>query len=200
MSSTSVIKEIRNQQIEEFISRLENLKNDRRGDLAILKRNAGNTIAESKGVYQTFYQILPRGIAGSYNEEIYYLIATLYSHNRYPAKGDLAKGDFGTTMRFVKDKTGSENIDHRMSFLLDSNFDRVGGHPGGGEVPYRLRQCIKLANGHEVGVNWPKLLFDLMRWDHPDKWVQKRWAESYFGYIKNTENGSNDQSKDRNEE
>lgn len=196
MSSTSETQDIKNNQIEEFISRLEGLEKDNRGDLAVLKRNAGNTLAESKGVYQAFYNILPYGIAGSRNEEVYYLVATLYGHNKYRAKGN-----FGSTMRVVKDKTGSENINHRMSILLDSNFDHISHmYPGGGEIPYRLRQCVKLANSHEAGINWSQLLMDLTRWEYPEKWVQKKWAKSYFGYMKSTENDSNELSEIKKEE
>jgi CRISPR system Cascade subunit CasB len=165
---------------EYFLSRLRELD---RGEIAILKRNAGNTIAESRGTYKIFYRIFPPWISNSRNEEVFFLIATLYGLNDYAIKGD-----FGTTMRWVKAKSPTDSLDHRISVLLDSDFDLIEGYrPGGGEMAYRLRQCVKLANGHGIGVDWPKLLGDLQRWQYPEKRVQKAWARSYFGHEKPNE-------------
>ena len=77
-----------------------------------------------------------------------------------------------------------------MATLIDSDLDLIDGHkPGGGELAYRLRQTVKLANGHEVGVDWLQLLKDLERWQYPEKRVQKAWARSYFGHEKETAKG-----------
>ncbi len=58
---------------------LENLKNLSRGDIAVLKRAAGGTIAEGKNVMGLFYRILPHPLVGDINEEIYFLVSTLYA-------------------------------------------------------------------------------------------------------------------------
>lgn len=163
---------------EEFIKRLSTLD---RGDLATLKRNAGYTIGESRGAVRTFYRILPLGVASKHNEEIYFMVATLYGLNKYRFTGD-----FGSTMRTVKikNKSDSDSIDKRMTILLDSDLDLIDGYqPGGGELAYRLRQCIRLAESKEVGIDWPQLIKDLQYWTHPSKKVKKRWANSYFGYA-----------------
>lgn len=161
---------------EEFINRLSLLN---RGDMAALKRNAGNTIGESRGAVQTFYRILPPGVASKYNEEIYFLVATLYGLNKYRFTGD-----FGWTMRTVRKSSDLESVDKRMTILLDSDFDLIGGYqPGGGEMAYRLRQNVRLANSKEVGVDWLQLVKDLEYWTHSEKKVKKRWANSYFGFA-----------------
>ncbi|CAJ36457.1 type I-E CRISPR-associated protein Cse2/CasB [Methanocella arvoryzae] len=168
---------------EEFLANLAKMAESDRGGMAILKRNAGNTIAESRGAMKTFYSLLPYGISDSPYEEIYFLIATLYGHNKYRFTGD-----FGQTMKLVRESSNSESIDQRVSTLLDSEFNIVDGiKPGGGELAYRLRQCVKLASGHEIGVDWYRLLQDLKYWGYPEKRVQKRWARSYFGYGKPVE-------------
>lgn len=165
---------------EAFVAKLSMLNP---GDLAILKRNAGNTLAESHGAIPVFYRILPYELAGKHYEEIFFLIATLYGLNKYRMTGD-----FGLTMRRVKEKA-SESVDHRFMVLLDSDFDTIDGNrPGGGELAYRLRQCVKLANSKEVGVDWVRLLKELQYWRHENKYVQKRWASSYFGQRPADEN------------
>ncbi|MFH0800825.1 MAG: type I-E CRISPR-associated protein Cse2/CasB [bacterium] len=164
--------------ISDFINSLKVLS---RGDKAVLRRNAGNTLARSRNALGLFYRIVPHGIAGGRYEEIFFLVATLFGYNEVPHSGD-----FGTTMRKVKQFTQSNSpnsLDRRMAILLDSDFDWVEHSlNGGGEIAYRLRQCVKLAAGHHVGVDWPALLNDLLWWMHSDKKARKRWARSYFGH------------------
>jgi CRISPR system Cascade subunit CasB len=151
--------------------------------LAILRRNAGHTIAESRGAIGLFYRILPRQMAGSREEEIFFLIASLYGLNAYAHKGD-----FGSTYSLVRRISGSESIDRRFTILLDSEFDVIDGiRPGGGELAFRLRQAVKLAAGKSVGVDWPRLLADLTKWNEPWRAIRKQWARSYFG--QNSQNG-----------
>jgi CRISPR system Cascade subunit CasB len=166
----------------------ENLAKLDRGDLAVLKRNTGNLISQSRQAMGLFYRLLPHEVANSRDEELYFLVATLYGYNHEFAE----EGDFGTTMHRVKiaregsaEETGSLSpIDRRMAILLDSELDLADGfRPGGGEASYRLRQCVKLAAGARVGINWPLLLKDLTQWSHPDKKVRKRWARSYYGAV-----------------
>ena len=145
-----------------FVERLSKLD---RGDLAILKRNAGTTLAESRGAMKIFYQMYPSRDRDR-DEEIFFLIATLYGLN--PHSGH---GNFGRTMRSIRDAGGSPDaMDRRMGILLDSEFDLVDGYrAGGGELSYRLRQCVKLAGSRQIGIDWPQLLEDLRWWGHPSK-------------------------------
>ena len=159
--------------VEIFLDKLASLD---RGELAVLRRNASCTLAEARNAAGLFYRLLPPGVSER-DEEIYFLVATLYGLNKHKSKDD-----FGATMRTVKIKTGREGIDRRMAILLDSEFDLIDGfRSGGGEMAYRLRQCVKLASGHEVGVDWGALLRDLLQWSRPGKRVRKQWARSYYG-------------------
>ncbi len=165
---------------ERFVSRLGELS---RADLAVLKRNAGRTIAESHGAASVFFRLYPPRDRDR-DEEIFFLVATLYGLN--PRR---LTGNFGKTMRALKKSGMAEDAaDRRMSILLDSDFDLVDGfRPGGGELAYRLRQYVKLAASKEVGVDWQQLLDDLRWWGHPQKRAQKRWARSYFGTTASAE-------------
>ena len=127
---------------EEFVNNLKALK---RADLAVLKRNAGHTVAESRGAMGLFYRVLPQKMVGSMSEDIYFWVATLYPLNRQDHDGD-----FGATMRAVKTLRGktkeNDSMDRRMNALLDSEFESVSGAPfAGGAMTYRLRQAVKLA-------------------------------------------------------
>jgi len=165
---------------EQFAQRLDQLP---RGDRAILRRNAGRTLAESRGVMPIFFRIF-RGLPAE--EEIYFLVATLHATNR--AGG--TPGNFAATMRALsRSASGDDPVDRRMRLLLDATFDLLDGYkPGGGELAFRLRQCTKLAGSRGVGVDWIQLIKDLRGWGHPDRYVQKRWARSYFGAPARPEN------------
>jgi CRISPR system Cascade subunit CasB len=157
-----------------FIDRLGDLP---RGNLATLRRDAGCTIAESRGGMDIFYRLYGNG--DERVEEIYFLVATLFDLNRDRP----VAGNFGATMRAARPPgSGDHPLDRRMSILLDSQFGLVDGYkPGGGELGFRLRQCVKLAASKRAGVNWPQLVEDLTWWSHPDKKPQKRWARAYYG-------------------
>jgi len=171
---------------QEFITKLKNLKESDRGAYTALKRAAGSNIAQSRqGAIAAFYKILPYPLMNSRKEEIYFIVATLYGHNdEYHFTGN-----FGETLCGVKDKFDSESLDHRLTGLLDSNFE-TSKHRiiKGGELAYKLRQLVKLAKSKDLGINWLQFLKDLKNWNHPEKFVQKKWARSYFGYKRELKN------------
>ena len=152
----------------DFIERVKRLS---RGELAALRRNAGNTLPEARGV-AWFYRLLDD--EGYRNLEVYFLVATLVGLNPYALRGD-----FGVTMRAVQGKANPEGVERRFCILLDADWE-TPGRAGGGELPFRLRQLVKLAAAHQVGVDWAQLLVDLGRWHWQGKRVQRQWAESFY--------------------
>ncbi len=166
------------QEAMEFVSRLTLLRDgDERGELAKLRRAAGRPVGQAGGALGLFYRLLPQGTY--WDEEIYLLIATLFAiQARRKLKS--AQVDFGATMAALRAKEGAATLDRRMAILLDSDFDRIDGRTGGGSLSYRLRQAVRYAESHDVGVDWARLLADLLRWTDPERRVQKRWARSYY--------------------
>jgi CRISPR system Cascade subunit CasB len=49
------------------------------------------------------------------------------------------------------------------------------------QLHFRLRQAAKFLQSCRVRVNWLQLLEDVLQWEHPDRFIQQRWARSYFG-------------------
>ena len=145
-----------------------------RGDLAILKRNAGNSLAESRNA-MWFYRLLDEQ-QRKQGPELAFLLATLYGLNQRSCTGN-----FGATMRVLSQHSSASAIERRFLILLDSEFDRdERGLSAGGEAAFRFRQLVKLAASKEVGIDWPSLLFDLRRWSHPGRIVQKKWSDDFF--------------------
>lgn len=154
----------RQQQVAAFITALARLDNAGR---ARLKRNAGRTLNEARDVHRIFYQALPYEVAGRPEEEIYFLIATLYPLAKARSDG----ATLGTTLRMARLLRESESIDRRFQALIDSDLD---------QLRFRLRQIVRLIAASEQAIDWGQLLNDLLAWNHPDRYVQLRWARDYF--------------------
>lgn len=151
-----------NDKIGSFIQKLSVLD---AGDRARLKRNAGKPLAESRNVLTLFYHLLPTGLPHQ-QEELYFLVATLY-----PVAEGGGSGDFGSALRNARVVSNSQGLDRRVEILLDSDLS---------QLPFRLRQAVHFLQSNRVRLNWPALLADLLYWSHPERFVQQRWAKSYF--------------------
>lgn len=146
-----------------FIGKLRQLDP---GDRARLKRNAGETLESSRQVLSLFYRLLPYGVP-AYQEEVYFLVATLY-----PLAEECSSGDFGASLHRARgEEKYAKGLDRRVENLLDADM---------GQLPFRLRRSVQFLHSQRVRVNWVGLLDDLLWWSHPDRKVQQRWARSYF--------------------
>ncbi len=165
----------------EFINKLNNASS---GDLASLKRSSGSILTESEGNYGIFYKLLPPYITKPIEEEIYFIVACLFPLNEYSLKGN-----FGKTMFLTKMRISTETINLRFNRLLNCKVDS-SSMSSIRELSFLLRQCVKLANSQEIGVDWLQLLYDLKRWNSTSKFVQRQWARSYFYQKQETEEKS----------
>lgn len=146
----------------QFLGKLERLN---AGERARLKRDAGKTLAEA-GSLGLFYRLAPPGLSAR-EEEMYFLIASLY-----PLGAAARRGNLGEALRRARSRQNARGLDRRVEILLDADA---------AQFPHRLRQAVKYLRSNRVGVHWPELLEDALRWNSPFRAVQKRWARSYFG-------------------
>ena len=160
-----------------FVKRLETLREVDRGKIAALRRNAGNTLGQARGVawIEGWLDGAPRE-----HDEQFFLVATLFDLNREHARTE----DFGASMKRVSE-SASDSFERRFLTLLDAEYDLMedaldGAKKGGGEVAYRLRAMTRLAASKNVGIHWPILLADLCCWEMPGKPVQKKWARNFY--------------------
>lgn len=168
----------RQRQIAEFVANLERL--DAAGR-ARLKRNAGRSLGEARDVHRVFFQALPYELVGrTWDEETYFLVATLF-----PMADSRGGGvSLGGTLRQVRHSRESASIDRRFQTLIDSDRE---------QLPFRLRQAVRLAAASEQAIDWAQLLEDLQRWDWDGKPIQLRWAKDYFvGRLEATDHAINE--------
>lgn len=146
-----------------FIEYLEKHAEDR-AMLAELRRGLGRMPGEASGM---FPYVVPF-IQSPYEEADLYLIASLFA--LHPAS--IPYGNFGGHLRTVADSAGDDvATTRRFVQLLRQQRESI-------DSP--LRQHISLLKSQEIAVNWHQLLFDLRQWEHPDHYVQKQWAGSYW--------------------
>lgn len=149
--------------IKEFITRLGQLDS---GGRARLKRNAGKRLSEAKhetlGLFYRLFTVPPKPT----QEETFFLLATLY-----PLAEGGGQGNLGALLRQARNEKNSKGLDRRMAILLDSDETQLA---------FRLRQAILLLHSSRIKLDWPCLLLDLLYWTHPEKFVQRQWARSYY--------------------
>ncbi|MCA9994336.1 MAG: type I-E CRISPR-associated protein Cse2/CasB [Anaerolineales bacterium] len=178
---------IRDKQIKEFIANLAQLDD---GERAKFKRNAGNSLTESHQVRLLFYQkVLPYGISSPWQEERYFLIATLYPFDKKlrdknrqadtptadePDEGETAVSSsnfsLGTSCRHARSDQNQSGLDRRFARLLDADAQ---------QMPFQLRQIIMRLTTDWVAIDWTQLTDDLLRWEHSNRYVQRNWARDY---------------------
>lgn len=148
--------------VVEFCKRLSQLDS---GERARFKRNAGRTLSDAHNVLGLFFRLLPPNVS-RYQEETYFLVATLF-----PLAESGGEGNLGDALYRARDKKRPQGLDRRVEILLDANRE---------QLPFRLRQAIRLLYSKHIPVNWPRLLQDLLAWNSPKRWVQENWARAYF--------------------
>jgi CRISPR system Cascade subunit CasB len=165
-------------QVIEFLGKLTKLD---AGDKAKLKRDAGKTLAEAQSI-GLFYRLFPYGVHAA-QEEIYFLVATLY-----PLADSGGAGNFGASLRRARDPKPEMNkgLNRRVEVLLDSDAAQLN---------FRLRQAVRFLKSKRVPVNWQQLLQDLLWWNHAKRFVQKEWARAYFA-LPEKQNGDSDNPQD----
>lgn len=67
------------------------------------------------------------------------------------------------------DKRKLTSTESRFITLIDADSE---------QLPYRLRQMVALFK--EYAIDFNSLSKDLLSWDHPDKFIQVRWAREFY--------------------
>ncbi|HNP69641.1 MAG TPA: type I-E CRISPR-associated protein Cse2/CasB [Kouleothrix sp.] len=162
-----------------FLARLGRLDP---GGLAQLRRAAGQSLAEARGGYSVFFTLLPTAIERPREQERYFLVATLYAlttrggeHARQRDGVSLGSA-LGRVRQAQLAATGQRpdariSLDRRFAALCDADAE---------QLPFRLRQIVRLLHAQGQVLDWERLLRDLAAWEHADHYVQRRWMREYY--------------------
>lgn len=158
----------------QFVGYLLNLAKEGqedRGALADLRSGLGKK--EPGKMARLHKHVVPYLPEKNFDDRWYYLIATLFGVFPQHRKGC----SLGTAFQFMKHK--SDSMEARFVALLNAHPDDLDDH---------LRHVVSLLKNNEQPLDWFRFFEDLLRWDHPDRYVQLKWARDF--YKSNTGNVS----------
>ena len=151
---------------------LELQRRQDRAAFAVLRRAAASEPGRSADAFPLVLPWVPENARQRRDEWAYFLVATLFA--LHPAHAEA--GNFGRTMWRTATE-GSEkpnpSADLRFRRLLEADRD---------DLPGLLRSAVRLAASRAAPppVNYDLLLTHLLAWNHPDAWVQREWARTYW--------------------
>ncbi len=135
--------------------------------VATLRRS----LAEEPGAFAAafpFVEPLLYGV-GTRHRRSAYLAAGLWALAQRRASG--APISLVEALRRKGAGSDSRGAERRLTSLLDADSD---------ELVWRLRQAVQLVVADGQALDWPRLLDDLLSWQHPQRWVQQRWAREFW--------------------
>ena len=83
-------------------------------------------------------------------------------------------------MERVARDSGSSSVESRFVALLDADTD---------EIVWRLRHAVALTSSLGLSIDWSELLNDLLHWESPTRYVQRKWARIYWQHAQPPEPG-----------
>lgn len=158
-----------------FVTYLETLKEDKAA-LAALRLGLGQPPGTVPAMYPYVIRYLPNdAYNGSWKEQTYYLIASLYGlHPESIGVGNLGSHFYHA----IEDPNHMEALERRFTALLTANPQ---------DFHFYLRQAISFLSSKEVPINWHQLMRDVLYLENFTSSIQKRWANQFWSPMKKTE-------------
>jgi CRISPR system Cascade subunit CasB len=105
----------------------------------------------------------------------FYVVGALFAWHPKQENGQSFAASFGKLWKqqrkLWKQQSRSDSVEARFFALLNSHPD---------DLPDHLRQAVGLLRAQEIGLDWFRLLRDLVRWSRPNRTVQNRWAREFY--------------------
>ncbi len=154
-----------------FFERLNALGN---GERAALRRKTGTMLQEAdSSSLAAFYRCLP-SLVPSHEEDKWFAIACLRC--LWDAGTETGKPFEACIAKLIAEKELSDSTRHRVEILLDTRWDKDG------YMLTKLARLVKLIKQKSDGtqIQFPDLLWDLIRWNANTQLVQRKWARAIF--------------------
>lgn len=150
-----------------FLTGLQKRIENDNGAKAALKRALSGEPRHLRDVYSLVLPYL-EGIS-EWQQDNWLFVASLSAY--YPQSIKDNQRDFGYSCRQLANKSESEGTERRFKALLDTASADL--HPP-------IAALVRQIKSKEVSVDYPKLIADLCRWDHPDQYIQDHWARTFW--------------------
>lgn len=125
--------------------------------------------------------VLPTLKAGSnrFEEDDAILLAGLFALHPETGSSSIAEA-----LKIVFRKTESESIENRFRALLGAKKTELSTH---------LRHAVSLIGSKQIALDWNDLYRAIRYWDHPDDFIRRKWARSFWA----EKNGDNDNDENQ---
>jgi len=161
-----------------FLNRL--LAEGDRGALAALRRGLGKKPGTSAEMHRYVAPFISEKTS-AWRSDCLYICAALYAEwhqGRTTAAVD-EPSDLGSSFRRLAIKSDSESLEKRFEALLACHCEELHVH---------LRHAVSLLRSKDVSLDWGQLLYHITNWNHMRRWVQRQWAQSFWGNVVSVEN------------
>lgn len=165
-----------------LIARLVQLKErDDRAALAALRRGLGKPAGAASEMFPYVEPFIPVNDYAR-NVDAAYLVASLFGlHPNHGGPSDDARSrqqrGFGASLAHIRRREGGEDEDEGVARRLGAllNCDREA-------LPEHLRHLVTLFHSRslETPIDFGQLYDDIVRWDAPDRHVQRDWAAGFW--------------------
>lgn len=144
----------------------------RRADRATIKRARTGHETQRILARRIYHQLVPIGLAHTrWTMDLVERVASLFVLN--PLGKDTGEG-LGNALRTLahRPEVSSDAVDRRFTVLLAAGPDTLDTH---------LARFFTRLHGAGVPVDYAQLTLHLQNVDHPSRWVQRRWADEFWG-------------------
>lgn len=154
-----------NNPIREFINYLLKLaREENRGALSDLRSGLRADPGLAPRMYRRVVPYL--GERQQREDRWFYVVGAMFGAN----PRHVSKNTMGKCFKALSE-SGSDSIEKRFIALL-------GSHPD--DLHLHLYHATGLLESKEIGVDYYRLMEDLMNWNNPGRVVQNKWARDYY--------------------
>lgn len=160
----------------------DRIKNDN-GAKADFKRALSG---EDRHIRKVYRFVLPylEGIHDR-QQDIWIFIACLSIYHNQDVEPALR--NFAQSCLDLQSKVPSKGPERRFRTLLDTALT---------DIQSPITALVRQFKSQDVKVYYPQLIADLCSWDHPDSFVQDRWAKTFWRVPQSTDSPTKDKPQE----
>jgi CRISPR system Cascade subunit CasB len=165
--TTTTSKNTRSERAKTYLENLRERTKHDSGAKATLKRALSG---EKHHILRT-YKFLLTYLDGipEWQQDIWIFVACLdiyHDQDKEPAPRNFAQSCLD-----LQNKVPSQGPERRFHTLLDTALV---------DIQSPITALVRQFKSQDVEVYYPQLILDLCNWDHPDQFVQDRWARTFW--------------------
>jgi len=144
---------------------------EKRAALAALRRGLGRAPGTASEMYPHVVRWLPSN-PKAVQDDAFYIVASLFALHPVSRSDETSYGR--SLAETAVARKAAAAVERRFMALLNAHSDDVHHH---------LRHTVALLRATATPVDWGRLLGDLMKWNRPNRQVQRAWARDFWKTV-----------------